>query len=100
MDENTSEGNHLSKFTNQLVNKITQNLEKFNYNVIVANLYEMYNFLIKEIDKPIKRDTLINDYTKILILMCPLIPHFANECLKDIKTSPTNWPTVSDDMFP
>ena len=49
------EGNDLTKFTNQLINKITQNLEKFHYNVIVANLYEMYNFLIKEIDKPIKK---------------------------------------------
>jgi leucyl-tRNA synthetase len=49
------EGEDLIKFTNQLIHKITQNLEKFHYNVIVANLYEMYNFLIKEIDKPIKK---------------------------------------------
>ena len=28
----------LKKFTNQIVNKVTQNLEKFHYNVIVANL--------------------------------------------------------------
>ena len=46
----------LTKFTNQLINKITQNLEKFHYNVIIANFYEMYNFLIKEIDKPIKKE--------------------------------------------
>ncbi|MDA8932976.1 leucine--tRNA ligase [Candidatus Pelagibacter ubique] len=38
------EGKNLTKFTNQLINKITQNLEKFHYNVIVANFYEMYNF--------------------------------------------------------
>ena len=31
------EGKDLTKFTNQLINKITQNLEKFHYNVIVAN---------------------------------------------------------------
>ncbi|MDB9930999.1 leucine--tRNA ligase, partial [Candidatus Pelagibacter sp.] len=42
------ESKNLTKFTNQLINKVTQNLEKFHYNVIVANLYEMYNFLIKE----------------------------------------------------
>ena len=40
-DDNTSDDGNLTKFTNQLVHKITQNLEKFNYNVIVANLYEM-----------------------------------------------------------
>ena len=49
------EGKNLTKFTNQLINKITQNLEKFHYNVIVANFYEMYNFLIKETDKPYKK---------------------------------------------
>jgi len=37
----------LEKFTNQTISKITNNLEKFNYNVIIANMYETYNFLVK-----------------------------------------------------
>ena len=89
------EGNDLTKFTNQLINKITQNLEKFHYNVIVANLYEMYNFLIKEIDKPIKKEILIENYKKILILMNPFIPHFSNECLNTINENQINWPKIS-----
>ena len=76
-----NESENLTKFTNQLIYKVTQNLEKFHYNVIVANLYEMYNFLIKEIEKPIKKEILIENYKKILILMSPFIPHFTNECL-------------------
>ena len=99
LDEDTSEKDELSNFTNQLINKITQNLEKFHYNVIVANLYEMYNFFIKEIDRPIKKVTLINNYTKILILMCPLIPHFANECLEDIKAEDKTWPLISKELL-
>src|SRR6056300_269733 len=79
------EGENLTKFTNQLINKITQNLEKFHYNVIVANFYEIYNFLIKETDKPIKKEVLIENYKKILILMNPFIPHFSNECLSTIN---------------
>ena len=90
-----SEGNDLTKFTNQLINKITQNLEKFHYNVIVANFYEMYNFLIKEIDKPIKKEILIENYKKILILMNPFIPHFSNECLNTINENQINWPKIS-----
>ena len=35
----------IEKFTNQTISKITNNLEKFNYNVIIANMYETYNFL-------------------------------------------------------
>ena len=91
----SGEGNDLTKFTNQLINKITQNLEKFHYNVIIANFYEMYNFLIKEIDKPIKKEILIENYKKILILMNPFIPHFSNECLNTINENQINWPKIS-----
>ena len=84
----------LTRFTNQLVFKISQNLEKFHYNVIVANLYEMYNFLIKEIEKPLKAEVLIINYSKILTLMSPFIPHFSNECLSTISKENTEWPKV------
>ena len=48
----------LNIFTNKLIQKISFNLEKFNYNVIVANIYETYNFLIKEIEKNYKSNCL------------------------------------------
>ena len=84
-----------TKFTNQLIHKITQNLEKFHYNVIIANFYEMYNFLNKEIEKPIKKGVLIENYKKILTLMSPLIPHFSSECLNTIKQSEISWPITN-----
>jgi len=93
-DEENKDAN-LIKFTNQLIHKVTQNLEKFHYNVIVANLYEMYNFLIKEIDKPIKKNVLIENYKKILVLMNPFMPHFTSECLKSINQNEISWPTIS-----
>ena len=93
------ESENLTKFTNQLIHKITQNLEKFHYNVIVANLYEMYNFLIKEIEKPIKKEILIENYKKILILMNPFIPHFTSECLANIGQEEKVWPTVSKELL-
>ena len=95
-NDEEGKGEHLIKFTNQLIYKITQNLERFHYNVIVANLYEMYNFLIKEIDKPIKKETLIENYKKILVLMNPFMPHFTSECLDSIDQRQLKWPTVSE----
>ena len=94
-----TEDENLTKFTNQLIYKVTQNLEKFHYNVIVANLYEMYNFLIKEVDKPIKKEVLIENYRKILILMSPFIPHFTSECLSNIKKKDNMWPVVSKELI-
>jgi len=97
--ENNENNEKLAKFTNQLVYKVTQNLEKFHYNVIIANFYEMYNFFIKEIEKPMKKEILIENYKKILILMSPFIPHFANECLGNIEKKNVKWPIVSEDLL-
>jgi len=93
-NDNQKGSENLTKFTNRLIHKITQNLEKFHYNVIIANLYEMYNFLSKEIEKPIKKDVLIENYKKILILMDPFIPHFTAECLDGLNQKEKKWPTV------
>ncbi len=90
---------NLSKFTNQLINKITQNLEKFHYNVIIANLHEMYNFLNKEIEKPINSKVLEENYKKILTILMPLIPHFANECLASITNKSVKWPELLKDLL-
>ena len=92
-DNIKSEDQNLDEFTNQLIDKITKNLEKFHYNVIIANLYEMYNFLLKEIEKPIKKDSLEKNYTKILYLMLPIIPHYANECIEELTgNAKQTWP--------
>ena len=93
-EKSDNDNEKLTKFTNQLVHKITQNLEKFNYNVIIANLHEMYNFFIKEVEIPVKASILKENYQKILILMCPFIPHFTSQCLEEINQSEIEWPVI------
>ena len=84
--------NEIKKYTNKYLKKIHDNLESFSYNKIVANLYEMYSFLNKQIEKPYSEKTLIENYTKILITMTPILPHFANECLSMIGVKNFKWP--------
>ena len=98
-DCTNNQSNKISEFTNQLINKVTKNLEKFNYNVIVANFYETYNFMNKEIDQSLNSKDLLINYKKILFLMVPLIPHFAFECLENLKeTGNKDWP-IADKKF-
>ena len=86
----------LNKFTNQLIDKITNNLENFSYNVIIANMYQTYNFLIKHIEKNINLKDLLENYIKILTMFSPIIPHFACECFSDLRfKDKTNWPVVN-----
>ena len=82
----------LKKETNKFLKKITENLENFSYNKIIANLYEIYGFFIKKIEKNYKKQTLVENYEKILIAIMPIIPHFSNECLEIIKTKNFEWP--------
>ena len=86
----------LERFTNQLIEKINKNLENFQYNVIIANLYETYNFLTKEIKKEISSSRLLENYLKIIKIMTPIIPHFSSECLEDLNYSPKeiSWPII------
>ncbi len=85
----------LKKETNKFLKKITENLENFSYNKIIANLYEIYGFLIKQIKKNYKKQTLVENYEKILLAIMPVIPHFSSECLEIIKTKKFEWPSYN-----
>ncbi|MDC3004688.1 leucine--tRNA ligase [Candidatus Pelagibacter sp.] len=93
-NDNTNEKN-LEIFINETIEKFNYNLEKFNYNVLIANLYETYNFLIDLVNKNINGDILLENYKKILIIMSPIIPHYASECLHKFGiTEKLEWPEV------
>ena len=83
----------IEKFTNSTIAKITNNLEKFNFNVIVANMYETYNYLINYVKKNKDIKNLAENYNKILICFTPVIPHLANECINDLSLEKIlSWP--------
>ena len=86
-------GKNLLKFTHKFIKKITVNLNNFSYNVIVANLHEMYSFLSKETENQYTKETLEENYKKILITILPIIPHFSSECLNLLGTNvKVKWP--------
>jgi len=91
--------NEIEKNTNLFIKKITENLENFSYNKIVANLHELYSFFSKQIEQEYKKDTLIKNYKKILIIMSPVIPHFANECLHNIDSKENSWPSYDENIL-
>jgi leucyl-tRNA synthetase len=82
----------LLEFTNSLVEKVSKNIENFNYNVIVANFHEAYNFLNNQIDKNTSNQILKESYIKILLMMSPFIPHLISECLDDLNCKEKDWP--------
>ena len=90
----------LTKFTNKFIKKISNNLDSFSYNIIIANLHEMYSFMIKEINKGYKSKTIKENYEKILTTMMPIIPHFSSECLSILSISDkVTWPTYDESQL-
>ena len=59
----------------------------------------MYSFLYKQIEKSYTKNTLIENYEKILITMTPIIPHFSNECLNMISAKEFKWPKYDESML-
>ena len=98
-DHQNDSGNEIKKITNKYLKNVKTNLEGFSYNKIIANLHEIYSFLIKEIEKGYTAKTLVDNYKKILTTMSPIIPHFANECLEILNINQTEWPEHDETIF-
>ncbi len=89
----------LKIYTHKYLKNVSDNLENFSYNKIIANLYEMYSFMNKQISKSYTKETLIENYQKILISMMPIIPHFSTECLDVLKINQFNWPQYDKSLL-
>ena len=80
---------------NSYVLKITNLIENFQLNVVVANIYEIYHlfnkYLVKEVGSECLKKNLVN-FMKIII---PFVPHLANECLQKLNETEINaWPKI------
>ena len=87
----------IEEFTNQIINKLNVSLNKFSYNVIIANLHEIYTFFNKTLEEKDLHENLISNYIKILTIMLPVTPHLASECLDEISIEKNYfWPKIND----
>ncbi len=99
-EDSTNEDNEIEIFTNQMIAKINYNLERFHYNVIIANLYESYNFFTQKLNNKINKNILLDSYVKFLSIITPVIPHFTSECLVDLNLNPfQKWPDVDKNLI-
>jgi len=88
----------LEKFTNQIIDKINKDLEKFGFNVVIASIHKIYSYYNQHLNKSDWGNNLKENYIKILKIINPIIPHFSNECLEKFK-EPTNdfyWPEINE----
>ncbi|RDX36683.1 leucine--tRNA ligase [bacterium HD9-500m-PIT-SAG08] len=88
--------NELEKFTNQIIKKLSDDLDRFGFNVTIASIHKIHSFLNQQINKEDWGSNFHKNYINILKVINPIIPHFSNECLEKLKisTEAIEWPEV------
>ena len=93
--ETDKQNEELEIFTNQSINKINKALEKFRYNVIIATYHEIYSYYKKIIEKGVNYKNLKKNFQKMILIMIPVTPHLANECLEKLNyDADIKWPNI------
>ena len=89
----------LKKAVNKTIYNVTKNLDNFQYNVVIANIHEIYNLLCEHITKnKTSIKTLKNEWEKITMLLVPLVPHLAYECCEKINKK-FYWPRYNPKLL-
>ena len=86
----------LEKFTNQIIKKLGDDLERFGFNVTIASIHKIHSFFNQHTNKEDWGNNFHKNYINILKVINPIVPHFSNECLEKLKisTEATEWPVV------
>ena len=101
-NKNTDNENNkqLDYLTNKFLINVENNLENFRYNKIVANMHELFSDISKRNLQEYSSISLKENYYKILIIMMPIIPHFASECIEQLGLSDNfKWPKPNKEKF-
>ena len=89
----------LQKAVNKTVYNVTKNLDNFQYNVVIANVHEIYNLLYDHnTNNRTSNKTLRNEWEKIIMLLMPLAPHLAHECCEKINKN-FYWPKYDSKLL-
>jgi len=89
----------LQKAVNKTIINATNNLENFQYNVVVANIHEIYNELNQHILNNRTSNKILQEaWEKIIMLLTPIIPHFAHECLESMNKN-FYWPEFDPNLL-
>ena len=98
--EKVKSNSEIDLFTNQSINKINIALENFRYNVIIAVFHEIYSFFNKLLNEETNFNNLKENYKKILIVLMPVAPHIASECLKNLyPNEQIKWPQIDKELI-
>ena len=86
------------KFNNYVL-KITNLINNFQLNVVIANVYSVYSLFADYLDKDISNECLKKNLINFMKILIPFTPHLALECLEQLGAKEINkWPEINDEL--
>ena len=80
--------------------RINNLINKFQFNVVIANFYEIYRYFFSSLEKEINKKVFIKNLEKIMLTLVPFVPHLANECLQNLNTkNSSHWPKINKETI-
>ena len=93
--DNDKEKKIFEEKINLYVYKIDNAINNFQFNVAIAQFYEVYRYYSESIKLEISTKVLADNIIKIMKLMIPFTPHLAHECLSNLKCKEAHkWPKI------
>jgi len=84
---------------NIYVLKITELINNFQLNVVIANVYSIYNLFNSSWNSKISNQCLKNNLSKLMRMLIPFVPHLAHECLEQLDEKNINtWPEINNKL--
>ena len=85
---------------NNYILKITNLINNFHFNVVVANVYSIYSLLITAIEEEISNKCLKKSFSNLMRILVPFTPHIAHECLEQLgEKNIDRWPEINNELF-
>ena len=76
------------------INKISNMIENFQFNVVIAEFYILHKIFSDCLKKEISNEKLKLNFSNYLISMSPFIPFLTSECLSILKEKAEKWPEL------
>ena len=81
---------------NSYILKITKLINNFQFNVVIANTYSIYNLFKINVDDQISNKCLRSNFSNLMKILIPFVPHLAHECLEQLGvTKIDRWPQIN-----
>ncbi len=86
------------KFNKHVV-KITDLINNFQLNVVIANIYSIYSLFNSALNEEISNKCLKKNLSKLMQMLIPFVPHLSHECLEKLKVKDINvWPVADNEL--